>query len=347
MSAAAGRPINWNVLTVDSAVPDRVPRQLAGRRPRRRAGRPGRGADHAGPRADEHELRHVLRPVADARVGRRPAPAARREAGGAGRPGSPAGCWSSASHSEEAGVFRRLAGWGRYVIGDTYSAANEGLTGRVVGDIAAERGQEPFDTLVEIVAADDFRTVLWPMPTDNDDDVVAHAPGGVGRPPGACSAARTPAPTSTACAGRQLHDPAAGRLPAGPQAGAARAGGADAHPGAGRAVRPASTGARSPPGNHADLVVFDPATVGAENARLVEDLPGGTARLTAGAEGDRAGVRRPAWRRSRTAGPPAPPRAGCCARAGTRSRSPPPDPADRRPGRDRRRRQGGSGQNAA
>ena len=29
MSAAAGRSINWNVLTVDSAVPDRVPRQLA------------------------------------------------------------------------------------------------------------------------------------------------------------------------------------------------------------------------------------------------------------------------------------------------------------------------------
>ena len=45
-------------------------------------------------------------------------------------------------------------------------------------------------------------------------------------------------------------------------------------------------------GNHADLVVFDPETVGAENARLVEDLPGGTARLTAGSRGRRAGVRR-------------------------------------------------------
>jgi N-acyl-D-aspartate/D-glutamate deacylase len=39
------------------------------------------------------------------------------------------------------------------------------------------------------------------------------------------------------------------------------------------------------PGNHADLVVFDPATVGAEHARLVEDLPGGSARLTAGSQG--------------------------------------------------------------
>ena len=38
-------------------------------------------------------------------------------------------------------------------------------------------------------------------------------------------------------------------------------------------------------GKRADLVVFDPETVGAETARLVEDLPGGTARLTAGSEG--------------------------------------------------------------
>lgn len=72
--------------------------------------------------------------------------------------------------SKEAGVFRRLANFGRYVIGDTYSAANEGLGGRVVDDIAAERGQDAFHCLVEICAADDLRTVLWPMPADNDPD---------------------------------------------------------------------------------------------------------------------------------------------------------------------------------
>ncbi|CAO0836911.1 NAD/NADP-dependent betaine aldehyde dehydrogenase [Streptomyces microflavus] len=76
----------------------------------------------------------------------------------------------SRADSKEAGVFRRLADFGRYVIGDTYSAANEGLGGRVVNDIAAERGQDPFHCLVEICAADDLRTVLWPMPTDNDPD---------------------------------------------------------------------------------------------------------------------------------------------------------------------------------
>ena len=40
------------------------------------------------------------------------------------------------SLSPAAGVFRRLADWGDYVIGDTYSKANEGLSGRVVRDIA-------------------------------------------------------------------------------------------------------------------------------------------------------------------------------------------------------------------
>jgi N-acyl-D-aspartate/D-glutamate deacylase len=35
----------------------------------------------------------------------------------------------------------------------------------------------------------------------------------------------------------------------------------------------------------ADVVVFDPETIGAAHARLVDDLPGGTARLTAEAQG--------------------------------------------------------------
>ncbi len=34
-------------------------------------------------------------------------------------------------------------------------------------------------------------------------------------------------------------------------------------------------------GAHADIVVFDPATIASEHASLVDDLPGGSARLTA------------------------------------------------------------------
>jgi N-acyl-D-aspartate/D-glutamate deacylase len=38
-------------------------------------------------------------------------------------------------------------------------------------------------------------------------------------------------------------------------------------------------------GAHADIVVLDPETVGSEPATLISDLPGGTARLTAGSIG--------------------------------------------------------------
>src|SRR5690606_25629950 len=72
--------------------------------------------------------------------------------------------------SPDAGVFARLTGWSTYVIGDTFSEANEGLRGRRVGDIAAERGTGAFDTLLDIVIADDLRTVLWPGATDADPE---------------------------------------------------------------------------------------------------------------------------------------------------------------------------------
>ena len=72
------------------------------------------------------------------------------------------------AHSPDAGVFARLASWGRYQIGDTYSAANEGLKGRTVGEIAERANRGTFDTLLDIVINDDLRTILWPLPSDND-----------------------------------------------------------------------------------------------------------------------------------------------------------------------------------
>ncbi len=70
----------------------------------------------------------------------------------------------------EAGVFSRLAGWDNYVIGDTYSEANEGLKGRRAEDIARERGTRTFHTIVDICLEDDLRTVLWPGATDDDPE---------------------------------------------------------------------------------------------------------------------------------------------------------------------------------
>jgi N-acyl-D-aspartate/D-glutamate deacylase len=282
MSAAAGRSINWNVLTVDSAAPDRVPRQLEAADAAAAQG--GRVVALTMPVLVPMNMSfgtfcalwlmpgwgEVMRlPPADKRA-RLADPEVRR-------------ALEAQSHSEAAGVFRRLAGWDRYVIGDTYSAANEGLTGRVVGDIAAERGQEAFDTLVDIVAHDDFRTVLWPMPTDNDDESWRMRQRAWDDPRVMLGGSDAGAHLDRMCGStyttRLLADCLRGRRLATVE----------------RAVQmltqaPAQlfglTGRGTiAEGNHADLVVFDPETVGAESARLVEDLPGGSARLTAGSEG--------------------------------------------------------------
>jgi N-acyl-D-aspartate/D-glutamate deacylase len=187
------------------------------------------------------------------------------------------------AQSEEAGVFRRLTGWDRYVIGDTFSAANEGLTGRVVGDIARERGAEPFAALLDIVAADDFRTVLWPKPTDNDaeswrmrrevwDDprVLLGGSDAGAHLDRMCGSTYTTRLLADCLRGRQLV-PVERAVQMLTQEPAALFGLVD------RGV--------IAPGAHADLVLVDPATVGAEDARLVNDLPGDSARLTAGSQG--------------------------------------------------------------
>ncbi|GGU89210.1 amidohydrolase [Streptomyces filipinensis] len=285
MSAAAGRPLNWNVLTVDAAVPERVPRQLGASERARKAG--GRVVALTMPILTPMNMSlgtfcalnlipgwgQVLGLPVPERMARLRDPAVREE-------------MLRRARSKEAGVFRRLANFGRYVIGDTYSAANQGLTGRVVRDIAEERGQDPFTCLVEICAADELRTVLWPMPTDNDpaswalraetwqhEDVLLG-----GSDAGAHLDRMCGAPYTT----RFLGDCLRGRKLVGLE----------------RAVQmltdePARLfglreRGRIREGWHADLVLFDPERIEAGHARLVHDLPGDSPRLDSRAIGVRA-----------------------------------------------------------
>ncbi|MER6309440.1 D-aminoacylase [Streptomyces sp. NPDC001657] len=282
LSAAAGRPLNWNVLTIDAAVPDRVPRQLTASERARKAG--GRIVALTMPILTPMNMSlgtfcalnlipgwgEVLGLAVDERIARLRDPAVRAE-------------MLRRAGSEEAGVFRRLTDFGRYVIGDTYSTANEGLTGRVVRDIAAERGQEPFACLVEICANDRLRTVLWPMPTDNDPDSWAlraetwqHEDVLLGgSDAGAHLDRMCGAPYTT----RFLGDCLRGRKLVGLE----------------QAVKmltddPARLfGLRErgqiQEGWHADLVLFDPERIDAGKATLVHDLPGDSPRLDSKALG--------------------------------------------------------------
>ncbi len=282
MSAAAERPLNWNVLTVDSRVPGRVPRQLEAST---------RAADAGGrivaltmpvivpmnmsfrnycalfmlPGWDEV----MSLPVPERTTRLRDAETRR---------------WMDArANSDEAGVFRRLADWKNYVLGDTYSVANDGLKGRTVRDLAAERGTEPFDTLLDIVIEDDLRTILWPIAPDSDAaswelrKQVWNDPRAMlgGSDAGAhldrmCGAPYTTRFLGDMLRGRQLVPlEVAVRMLTGDPA---------------RLFGLRDRG-RLAEGHWADVVVFDPERVGAEPATLVADLPGGTARLTSGAEG--------------------------------------------------------------
>jgi N-acyl-D-aspartate/D-glutamate deacylase len=76
---------------------------------------------------------------------------------------------SEGAASPEAGMLRGLANWTNMEINQTFAPENDGLAGRTVGDVAAERGQEPFDTLCDIVVADGLATVICPPVAGNDD----------------------------------------------------------------------------------------------------------------------------------------------------------------------------------
>jgi N-acyl-D-aspartate/D-glutamate deacylase len=187
------------------------------------------------------------------------------------------------AHSPDAGVFSRLAGWGRYRIGDTFSAENEGLKGRLVEDVARERGQSTFDTLLDIVIADELRTVLWPLPPDDDDESwhlrsmawshphVMLGGSDAGAHLDRMSGAQYPtAFIADALRGRRLLslEQAVHLLTDVPA----------------RLFGLRDRG-RVAEGAWADLVIIDPDDVGAGETRMVHDLPGGSARLFTDATG--------------------------------------------------------------
>ncbi|CAM8624251.1 COG3653 N-acyl-D-aspartate/D-glutamate deacylase [Acidimicrobiia bacterium] len=62
-----------------------------------------------------------------------------------------------------------ISRFAEFTIADVGSAEFEGLVGRKIGSIAQERGQHPLDTLLDIVVADDLATGLEPPTVGTDD----------------------------------------------------------------------------------------------------------------------------------------------------------------------------------
>ncbi|ORC00463.1 aminoacylase [Mycobacterium persicum] len=282
MSVAADRPLNWNLLGVSAANPAGHEKQL--RAYDVAAERGGRVVALTLPHGMKIRLSFLSGFVLDGLPGWRDImhlpvpqrlaaladPAVRRRL-------------AEGAASKEAGMLRGLAQWDRLVIVETFAPENADATGRSVGEVAAARGGEPFDTLLDIVIADELRTGL-PPPLTGDDAADWKMRAEVWRHPGAviggsdagahldmmCGAIYT-----TSLLGKGVREHRVVTLE--------------------EAVRlitdvPArfyglTQRGRIAPGWHADLVLFDPATVGHGPERTRYDLPAGAPRLVADARG--------------------------------------------------------------
>ena len=71
------------------------------------------------------------------------------------------------AHNTE-GLIRAIARWERHVFVETFAPETAGYVGRTVGEVATERSQTPFDALCDIAVADDLRTVFSPPEFGND-----------------------------------------------------------------------------------------------------------------------------------------------------------------------------------
>ena len=167
MSAAADRPLNWNVLQVYSQNWEMVQHQLAGSDVAAQEG----GRVLALTLPDTFRLRlnfisgfvlDILRgwdelmalPVTE-KLRQLRDPATRAE-------------WNRLAQSTE-GTPRAIGNWAGYFVLETFSPEWKPYEGRIIGEVALELGREPWDVLVDIVVADDLRTVIANQDRGQDD----------------------------------------------------------------------------------------------------------------------------------------------------------------------------------
>jgi N-acyl-D-aspartate/D-glutamate deacylase len=281
LSATAQRPLNWNVLSFDPRRPEVVEHQLG-------------AGDHA--RAHGGEVVALTMPFGGTLrlsfrtycalfllpgwgdVLEQPEP---QRLVSLADPDTRRRLLEQAQRAE--GPLRNVARFDRYRIGQTVAPANERYRDRLVGDIAADERRDPFDVLLDIVVADDLRTHLWPEAREADAGLWDQR---------AALLRDDRALLGGSDAGAHLDRMCGARYPTELLAEGVRRFGALRLEEAIRMLtdQPARLfglrdRGRIAEGMHADLVAFDPTTVAPLPIREVQDLPGGSERLTSDATG--------------------------------------------------------------
>jgi len=281
MSATAGRPLNWNVLTVNVANREASAQRLEAGDVARARG--GKVIALLVPMGIGIRLSFASGFVLDAIPGWEQAmllprdeklklfsdPAARK------------GLDEMTKRPDN--TMRMVSDWSTKVIFDVVSPDNEQYRGRVVGDIAREQGREPWDVLCDIALADELRTSFGSLPPgDTREDWEARI-----------ELARDPRTVIGASdAGAHLDMIATFNYSTVMLENAVRRHGLLSLEEAVHLLTDVQARlyglrdrGRVAEGWYADLVVLDPATVGSQEVAMRFDLPQGAGRLYAGSNG--------------------------------------------------------------
>jgi N-acyl-D-aspartate/D-glutamate deacylase len=283
MSAAADRPLNWNALLVHTGRADAVRQEMA-------------ASDHARARGGHVVAQVVLDPrrfyvsflngfLLDALPGWSPLFALPvperllRLATPAERDQLRAGAMSD----DVPPMLRAYTDPAAMTVVDGAGPASAALVGRVVGEVAAERGVDPFDLFVDLAIENDLRTVFMPVPV-GDDEASWHLRRDAWLDP------RTV--VGAADAGAHLDVASSFTYTTSLLGGAVRDRGLLSLEAAVRELTDVPARllglegrGRIAVGAVADLVVLDEHTVGPHEVHLRSDLPGGARRLYAEADG--------------------------------------------------------------
>ncbi|MEZ4280991.1 MAG: D-aminoacylase [Myxococcota bacterium] len=171
LSLAANRPVNWNVLVPNSQNPAHADEQLKATDIAR-----ARGAEvyaltvpqpmtirinlHAGFVFDAlHNWSRLFRLSIDDRIAQLSDPAVRKQLDEDARtPGTP---------------MAMLARWEAFTVDQVQSPKLKKFKGRLIGEIAQELGKTPFDTLLDIAIEDGLLTYFMPPVMGTDDETWA------------------------------------------------------------------------------------------------------------------------------------------------------------------------------